>query len=325
MQYRKLGSSDLSVSVVGLGTNNFGGRITDHAASALVVHEAIDQGVNLIDTAITYGGGESEVHVGHATKDRRDKVLIATKFRVEAPEGKTLAQHIFDQCETSLGRLQTDHIDLYQLHWPRFVLSPEEILEPLAKLVEQGKVIEIGECNYSSYRLAETNTVAHFKGLPKMVSAQHNYNIMSRQVELEIFPYCAEHGVGFLPYSPLGGGYLTGKYRAGQPAPEGTRGASGGREVSRLRNDRNEAMLEPLTTLAREHGHGLLDLAFAWMLAHPQVSSVIAGAMTPEQVRGNVAAAEWELTAEELAEADAIAPYQAGGIRGPEREATRGM
>ena len=262
--------------------------------------------------------------MGRATKDRRDKVLIATKFRVEVPEGKTIAQHIFDQCEISLGRLQTDYIDLYQLHWPRFSLSPEEILEPLAKLVEQGKVREIGECNYSSYRLAETNTVAGFKGLPKMVSAQHNYNIMSRQAELEIFPYCEENNVGFLPYSPLGGGYLTGKYQAGKPAPEGTRGAGSGGEVGRLRNDRNEAMLEPLETLAKEHGHSVLDIAFAWMLAHPQVSSVIAGAMTPEQVRGNVAAAAWELTPEELAEVNAIAPYEAGGIRGPEREATRG-
>jgi aryl-alcohol dehydrogenase-like predicted oxidoreductase len=325
MRYRNLGSSNLSVSIVGLGTNNFGGRITDHAESTRVVHEAIDQGVNLIDTAIGYGGGESEVHVGHATKDRRDKVLIATKFRVEVPEGKSLAEHIVEQCEISLGRLQTDHIDLYQLHWPKFNLSPEEILEPLAKLVQQGKVLEIGECNYSAYRLAETNTVAAFKGLPKMVSAQHNYNIMSRQAELEIFPYCEENDVGFLPYSPLGGGYLTGKYQAGKPAPEGTRGVGGGGEVGRLRNDRNEAILEPLETFAKERGHGLLDLAFACLLAHSQVSSVIAGAMTPEQIRGNVAAGEWELTPKELAEVNSIAPYEAGGIRGPEREAGRGI
>lgn len=324
MQYRKLGSSDLSVSAVGLGTNNFGGRITDYAESARVVHEGIDIGVNFIDTAISYGGGESEVHVGHATHDRRDKVLIATKFRVEVPEGKTLAQYITEQCETSLGRLQTDYIDLYQLHWPKFSFTPEEILEPLAKLVEQGKVREIGESNYSSWRLAETNTVAGFKGLPKMVSAQHSYNLLSRQAEIEVLPYCEQNAVGFLPYGPLGAGYLTGKYQAGKPAPVGSRGESGSGEVDRMRNDRNEALLEPLGVYAKEHGHTLLDLAWAWMLAHPAVSSVIAGAMTPEQIRGNVAAAEWQLTPTELAEIDAIAPYEAGGIRGPEREASRG-
>lgn len=323
MQYRKLGSSDLNVSVVGLGTNNFGGRLPDQAVSARVVHEAIDLGVNLIDTAIGYGGGESEVHVGNATKDRRDEVLIATKFRAEVPKGKTFAQHLFDQCETSLTSLQTDYIDLYQLHWPVFALTPEEVLEPMARLVEQGKVRYFGECNYSSWRLAETNMVAGLRGLPRMVSAQHNYNIFSRQVELEIFPYCDQRDVGFLPYSPLGGGYLTGKYQAGLPAPAGSRGLLGGNEVARLRNDRNEALLEPLGAIAAENDHTLLDLAFAWMLAHPQVSSVIAGAMSPEQIRGNVAAAEWELTEDQLAAIDAISPYADGGIRGPEREGGR--
>ena len=323
MQYRKLGSSSLNVSAVGLGTNNFGGRLTDLADSARVVHEAIDLGVNLIDTAIGYGGGESEVHVGNATKDRRDKVLIATKFRGEIPEGKTIAQHVYDQCEISLGRLQTDYIDLYQIHWPNFSLDADELLEPLQKLVEQGKVRQIGECNYSSWRLAESNNVAEQKGLPRMISAQHNYNIFSRQVELEILPYCDQRNVGFLPYSPLGGGYLTGKYQAGKPAPTGSRGELGGNEVARLRNDRNEALLEPLGAIAAEYDHTLLDLAFAWMLAHPQVSSVIAGAMSPEQIRGNVAAAEWELTADQLAAVDAISPYADGGIRGPEREVGR--
>jgi aryl-alcohol dehydrogenase-like predicted oxidoreductase len=263
------------------------------------------------------------VHVGNATKDRRDQVLIATKFRGEIPEGKTVAQHVYDQCEISLGRLQSDYIDLYQIHWPNFSLDAEELLEPLQKLVEQGKIREIGECNYSSWRLAESNNVAEQKGLPRMVSAQHNYNIFSRQVELEILPYCDQRNVGFLPYSPLGGGYLTGKYQAGKPAPTGSRGELGGNEVARLRNDHNEALLEPLGAIAAEYDHTLLDLAFAWMLAHPQVSSVIAGAMSPEQIRGNVAAAEWELTADQVAAVDAISPYADGGIRGPEREAGR--
>jgi len=321
MQYRKLGSSDLNVSAVGLGTNNFGARITDHAESSRVVHAGMELGLNLIDTAIGYGAGESEVHVGAATKDRRDKVLIATKFRVEVPGGKTIAQHIYDQCEVSLGRLQTDYIDLYQLHWPVFSHTAEEILEPLSRLVEQGKIRYCGECNYSAWRLAETNGVAENKGLPRMVSAQNNYNIMSRQVELDLFPYCSQRDVGFLPYSPLGAGYLTGKYKAGEPAPAGTRGATGGREVARLRNDRNEAMLAPLGAIAGEYGHSLLEMAFAWMLAHPQVSSVIAGAMTPAQLQANVAAADWELTAEQLETINAIADYEAGGIRGPESQA----
>jgi aryl-alcohol dehydrogenase-like predicted oxidoreductase len=307
MQYRKLGDSDLNVSVIGLGTNNFGNptRITEHADSATVIHKCLDEGINFIDTSNNYGGGQSEVHIGEALKGRRNEAIVATKFNLTKREGQSIPDRINTAVEESLGKLQTDHIDLYQIHFPGDGISQEEIIEPMNKLVEQGKVRHIGECNYSGWRHAQADHASEHHGWARMVSSQNHYHLFRRQIELELLPYCTEANVGVLPYFPLAGGWLTGKYKAGDTPAESAR-----RMVGQLQgDDAARVTLNKLDAYANEHGHTILDLAFAWLIAHSAVSSVIAGAMTPAQVEGNAKAAEWVMTLEERDEVDAIAAW----------------
>lgn len=307
MQYRKLGDSGLDVSVIGLGANNFGNpsRIADHAESKRVLDKCRDVGINLIDTANIYGGGQSEVHVGEALRGVRGDFLIATKFNLNGLNGQSPADRIRANVKESLAKLRTDVIDLYQIHFIPHGIPHEEYLEPLNDLVAQGKVRYIGECNYSGWRHADANRAAAERGWARFVSAQNNYSLMRRQAELELLPYCTEHNVGFLPYFPLAGGWLTGKYSGGAEVPGSAR-----RMVGQLQGDeRSRAVLAKLDAFAGERGRSVLDLAFAWLLAHPAVSSVIAGAMTPEQVAANAAAADWTLTLDERDAVDAIASW----------------
>lgn len=307
MQYRKLGDNGLDVSVIGLGANNFGNpsRIADHAESKRVLDKCRDVGINLIDTANIYGGGQSEVHVGEALRGVRGDFLIATKFNLNGLNGQSPADRIRANVEESLAKLRTDVIDLYQIHFIPHGIPHEEYLEPLNDLVTQGKVRYIGECNYSGWRHADANRTAEERGWARFVSAQNNYSLMRRQAELELLPYCTEHNVGFLPYFPLAGGWLTGKYSGGAEVPGSAR-----RMVGQLQGDeRSRAVLAKLDAFAGERGRSVLDLAFAWLLAHPAVSSVIAGAMTPEQVAANAAAADWTLTIEERDAVDAVASW----------------
>ena len=307
MQYRRLGETDLNVSVIGLGTNNFGNpaRITDHADSKRVLDKCLDVGINLIDTANIYGNGQSEEHIGDALRGKRHEAIIATKFNLTNLDGQSPRERIMQNVEESLAKLQTDVIDLYQIHFIPHGVPHEEYLEPLNDLVAQGKVRYIGECNYSGWRHADANRAAADRGLAPFVSAQNNYSLMHRQVELELLPYCTEHRIGFLPYFPLAGGWLTGKYAAGSSVPDSAR-----RMVGQLQgDDRSRAILARLDAFANEHGHSVLDLAFAWLLAHPAVSSVIAGAMTEAQVESNAAAADWMFTPEERDAVDAIAAW----------------
>ncbi|MEK9659861.1 MAG: aldo/keto reductase [Chloroflexota bacterium] len=311
MEYRTLGTSDLKVSVIGLGTNNFGNpaRITDPAVSKRVIDACLDNGINLIDTSNNYGGGHSEEHIGAALKGKREKAIIASKYNLRDLNGQSIADRVNTSVEESLRKLQTDHLDLYQLHFSHPEASQEQILEPLNKLVEQGKVRFIGECNYPSWRHAQADHVSAQKGWARMVSSQGYYNVLRRQAELELLPFCSENNVGFLPYFPLAGGWLTGKYKGTTEVPSGAR-----RMVGQLQgNERAEAVLDGLTIFAKERGYTVLDLAFAWLLAHPAVSSVIAGAMNPEQVASNAAAARWVMTKEERAEVDAIAAWDGTG------------
>jgi aryl-alcohol dehydrogenase-like predicted oxidoreductase len=307
MQYRKLGSSDLNVSVIGLGTNNFGNpqRITDMAASAAVINKCLDLGINFIDTADMYGGGQSEVHIGEALKTRRDEAILATKFNISKLEGESIKDRVTRKIDESLAALQTDHIDLYQLHFPGNDVPQEEILGPMNDLVTAGKVRYIGECNYSGWRHAHADAVSEKNGWAPMVSSQNYYNIFRRQVELELLPFCQAQNVGFLPYFPLAGGWLTGKYKASD-----TPGESARRMVGQLQgDDAARQVLDKLDAYAGEKGHTILELAFSWLLAHPSVSSVIAGAMTPEQVEANSTAGDWVMTDEERDEIDAIASW----------------
>lgn len=314
MEYRKLGSSDLLVSEVGLGGNVFGPpRLTQEQSTENINH-ALSLGINFIDTAFGYGEGQSEIFVGNAVRDKRDQFIIATKFNLRnRKDGETVGDRIRSQCEESLRKLQMSHIDLYQIHQPDPSISEEEILEPLSKLLEEGKIRYIGECNYGAWRHAVTNHVATNNGWPLMVSAQNNYNILRRHVELEILPYCDRFNIGFLPYFPLGGGFLTGKYKPGQEPPAGSRGAEGSGIIAKTRTQKNENTLVKLETFAGDRGRSVLDLAIGWLLAQPSVSSVIAGASNTQQIDSNAAGASWKLSPEELAEINTIASWDGTG------------
>ncbi len=311
MEYRKLGSSDLDVSVIGLGTNNFGNadRIPDPADSAKVIHACLDAGVNFIDTAPSYSNGTSEEHIGHGLKGRRQEAIVATKFQISKREGQSVRDRIKESTDLSLKRLQTDYVDLMQIHFPDPDVSQEEILEPMNGLVHQGKVRFIGECYYASWRHAQADAVSERNGWAKFVSAQSYYNLLRRQLELELLPFCTDNNIGFLPYFPLAGGWLTGKYSGVSEVPSTAR-----RMVGQLQGDEAaRATLGKLDAFANERGHSMVELAFAWMLARPAVSSVIAGSMNDDQVAANAKAGEWHLSAEERAAVDDIAAWDGSG------------
>ena len=309
MQLRNLGASGLKVSIIGLGCNNFGMRI-DQAQTRMVVDAALDCGVNFFDTADIYGGSKSEVFLGDALKGRRDKAVLATKFANPMGEGAYLRggarRYIVKAVEDSLKRLHTDHIDLYQMHVPDADTPIDETLRALDDLVRSGKVLYIGNTNFSGWQIADADWTARAGGLERFVSAQNNFSLLERGVEREILPACERFGLGLLPFFPLASGFLTGKYQRGEPPRQGTRLAAWGARGAAALSDRNFDRLEALEAWAEQRGRRILDLAFAWLLGHPAVSSVIAGATTPEQVQANARCAEWILTPEEVVEVRAL-------------------
>jgi aryl-alcohol dehydrogenase-like predicted oxidoreductase len=304
METRRIGS--LEVTVVGLGCNNFGWRI-DEEASARVVHAALEAGVNFFDTADIYGGTRSEEFLARALGRRRDEVVVATKFGMEIDEERRGArpEYVRRACEDSLRRLRTDRIDLYQLHKPDPETPIEETLGALDELVRAGKVREIGCSNFSAEQLREANSKAREKGAARFVSVQNEYSLLHREPEREVLPECERLGLAFLPYFPLASGLLTGKYRRGQPPPEGSRLGGDGRFADML-TERNLEIVESLSEFAESRGHTLLELAFSWLLTRQVVASVIAGATKPEQVKANAEAPVWKLTEAELAEINEI-------------------
>ena len=306
METRKIGS--LEVTLAGLGCNNFGWRI-DAAATVQVVDAAIDAGINFFDTADVYGAGQSEEYLGRALGARRNQVIVATKFGMQMGEGRKGAKpaYIRQAVEDSLRRLGTSYIDLYQLHRPDDETPIADTLGALDELVRAGKVREIGCSNFSKAQLVEAAAAAGAG--TRFVSVQNNYSLLHREPEPEVLPECVRQGLAFLPYFPLANGLLSGKYRAGQTTPKGSRGADGwGPKVF---TDANLAIVERLIAFAEAHGHSLLDLANSWLAAQPAVASVIAGAKTPEQARTNATAVSWKLSADELKSIDAIAPSAA--------------
>jgi aryl-alcohol dehydrogenase-like predicted oxidoreductase len=288
MNFRQLGNSGLTVSEVGLGCNNFGQRC-DFETSKEVIFEALDQGINFFDTADIYGNkGGSESYMGKILKGRRDEIVLATKFGMDmGTNERALASRRYLRCaiEASLKRLQTDHIDLYQLHRPDPLTPIEETLEALDDLVRSGKVLYIGSSNLKGWQIAEAAFIAKELGTSHFVSAQNLYSVLERGVEDEVLGACQAFDVGFLPFFPLASGLLTGKFRRNSKPPEGTR-LSGRPEI--LQNVDFD-FLEALEAFARDRGMQLLDLAFAYLLYRPQVSSVIAGATSREQIKANVA------------------------------------
>ena len=296
METRRIGSLD--VSLVGLGCNNFGWRI-DAEASSAAVNAALDAGINFFDTADIYGAGQSEEFLGRALGKRRNDVLVATKFGMKMDEQRRGArpEYVRKAVEDSLRRLGTDRIDLYQLHQPDPETPIADTLGALDELVRAGKVREIGCSNFTGdqLRAAEAAVPA---GHARFVSVQNQYSLVHREPETDVLPECVRAGVAFIPYFPLANGLLTGKYRRGQPVPEGSRAQAGfGPKVF---TDANLALVESLSELASARGHTMLELAVSWLAAQPAVASVIAGAKTPEQVKANASAGVWRLTAEDL-------------------------
>jgi aryl-alcohol dehydrogenase-like predicted oxidoreductase len=312
MRYRTLGDSGLLVSAVGLGCNNFGGRL-DVQGTRAVVDAAIDVGVTLFDTAESYGGGgKSELALGEVLAGRRDKVVLATKFGHRSTDlgygpaagAKGGRGYIRIAVENSLRRLRTDYIDLYQLHTPDPQTPIDETLAALDDLVREGKVRYIGHSNLAGWQIADAAHKAANSGRTPFISAQNHWSLLERGAEDEVVPAAVAFGLGVLPYFPLANGMLTGKIRRGQETPAGSRIAARPHLITDDKLDKVEALI----AWGEQHGASLLQIAIGGLAALPGCSSVIAGAMTPEQVRANAAAGEWEPTAEELTEIDKIVP-----------------
>ncbi|HEX7591941.1 MAG TPA: aldo/keto reductase [Candidatus Limnocylindrales bacterium] len=312
MELRRLGQSGLEVSAVGLGTNNFAGRLNDEAAR-LVLNEALEQGVNFIDTADIYGRsseegtGASENQLGRLLAGRRNRFVLATKFGMtmsESPlEVGASRRWIMTAVENSLRRLCTDYIDLYQIHTPDAETPIEETLRALDDLVRSGKVRYVGHSNFAAWQIADADWTARTEHLARPISAQMHYNLLVRGIQKEVIPACVAHGLSMIPYFPLESGFLTGKYK---PGGEGRGRLAESARAPEVMSPANFERIGALEGFAGEYGHSLLDLAFGWLLSQPVVASVIASASTPEQVRANVAAAKWRLSAAEMESVPAV-------------------
>jgi aryl-alcohol dehydrogenase-like predicted oxidoreductase len=300
MEQRRIGS--LEVSIVGLGCNNLGRRI-DEARAREVVDAALDSGITLLDTADVYGDGKSEEYLGRILEGRRNGVVVATKFGSGLGGGKPgggRPGYVRQMVEASLQRLRRDRIDLYQMHQPDPSTPIADTLGALAELVSDGKVREIGCSNFTVEQIREAER-AVAPGAPRFVSVQNELNVLERDDELEGLREAEALGLAYLPYFPLASGRLTGKYRRGEPVPDGSRLAGWSQGVrAELLSDAAFDRIDALTRFADERGHTLLELAFAWLLARRPVASVIAGATTADQVRANVEASTWRLGDGEL-------------------------
>lgn len=309
MEYRQLGNSGVRVSVVGLGSNRFGSQDVPQVEVRAIIDAALEAGVNFIDTADNYNEGRSEETLGNALKGRMDRVVMATKFsfprKTSANSWGASRYHMMQSVEKSLRRLQTDHIDLYYCHRWDDTTPIDETLRGLDDLIRAGKVCYIGASAYASWQLAHANVLAEFKGWSRFVVLQSEYNLLKRDVEREVLPYCRAHSVGFVPYYPLAGGFLTGKYEMGKPPPPGSRGESV-RNVQELMNERNYHLVGKLSAWSKDHGRGVNELAQAWLLAQSRVCSVITGAKNVGQLTSNVKASDWSLTADQAEEIEAI-------------------
>jgi aryl-alcohol dehydrogenase-like predicted oxidoreductase len=310
VEQRNLGRSGLIVSAVGLGCNNFGGRI-DLAATRAVVHRALDLGINFFDGADTYGpDGASEEYLGRVLAGKRHEIVLGTKFgRPMDPEGRLRGasrRYIMQAAEASLRRLNTDYIDLYWQHIEDPRTPIEETMRALDDLVRQGKVRYVAASTLAAWQVVEANWTARSQSLSPFVACQERYNLLDRGYERDMAPMIEASGLGLVPFSPLADGLLTGKYRRGAALPEGARLATNQRAAERTLTERNWAVVERLAAFGEQRGCSLLQLALGWLLRHPAVASVIAGASTPEQVAANVAAAEWQLSAKDMDEIDRL-------------------
>jgi aryl-alcohol dehydrogenase-like predicted oxidoreductase len=308
METRRIGS--LTVSVVGLGCNNFGGRLDENRTTA-VVRAALDTGITFFDTADIYGGTKSEEFLGRALGRRRNDIVLATKFGMQVDEHRTGAKPDYTHraVEDSLRRLGTDHIDLYQLHQPDQTTPIAETLDALDQLVRAGKVREIGCSNFSANELRAAEKAVR-PGAARFISVQNEYSLLQREPEHDVLEECSRAGLAFIPYFPLASGLLTGKYRHGQPPPQGSRLQS--RFGTEPFTEENLILVESLLKFATSRGRTLVELAMSWLALRPAVVSVIAGATSPEQVKTNAASTGWRLSESDLAEIDSILSQPTG-------------
>jgi aryl-alcohol dehydrogenase-like predicted oxidoreductase len=308
VEYRQLGLSGMRVSAIGLGTNQFGGKVNQQGVQG-IIDQAIELGITFIDTADVYQEGRSETTLGAALKDRRHSVILATKGYNKTGPGPNdygaSRYHLVNAVEASLRRLQTDYIDLYQIHRWDATTPIDETLRALDDLVRSGKLRYIGASNFMAWQLARANLLAELRGWSPFVTIQPHYHLLERAVEAELIPYCNAYGVGILPYYPLAGGFLTGKYKRGQPAPAGSRGERSS-YVQQYMTDANYTIVDRLSAWASEHGHTIGELAHAWLLAQPRVSSVISGVTSAEQLRSHAQAADWQLSPEDRSAVNAL-------------------
>ena len=308
MEYRQLGGSGVRVSAVGLGGNTFG-RYCDEERSAQVIRQALDLGVNHVDTADLYSRGVSEQHVAKAIAGRRHEVVLATKVGYpmgDGPNDRGMSyRRVIGSCEGSLRRLGTDYIDLYYLHLPDPTTPLAETFRAFDDLVRQGKVRSVGISNHPAWQVCEALWLCDRRGYQAPVVSQSRYNLLDRAVEPELLPFCRAHRLGIVPYAPLAAGLLTGKYQPGEPIPPGVRGYDNP-ALQQTLTERNLTLVGRLESFARDYGHSVGELAIAWLLARPEVCSVIAGATSPAQVAANVAAGNWALTPADLKAIDEI-------------------
>lgn len=312
MELRNLGTSGLRVSLVGLGCNNFGGRL-DMEGTRKVVHAALDAGITLFDTADVYGNrGGSESQLGEILGAARKDIVLASKFGMQMDESGVKKggsrRYIMEAVEASLKRLRTDWIDLYQMHRIDPLTPIDETLRALDDLVRQGKVRYIGCSNKPSWQVIDALWTAQSANLNSFVSCQDEYSLLNREIERELIPAMAENGLGLLPFYPLASGMLTGKYKRGEELPKDSRfGAATPFRRIHL-NDENFTRIEALEAFCAVRGKTILELAISWLACNPVVSSVIAGATRPEQIAANIKAASWQLTHDDMAEIDRIVP-----------------
>jgi aryl-alcohol dehydrogenase-like predicted oxidoreductase len=328
MEYRNMGGSGVKVSPLCLGTMTFGEADessfmhqvgADEQTSFRIMDRALDAGVNFFDTADVYGqDGLSERVIGRwfDQSEKRDDVVLATKFRFRMGQGPNSTgasrRRIVETCEASLRRLQTDRIDLYQIHMQDIDTPEEETLRALDDLVRSGKVLYIGCSNYAAYRLADSQWLSRTHHLERFVTLQAQYSLVTRDLERELVPTCRDFGLGILPWSPLGGGFLTGKYKKGQGAPAGTRLEKWADRYERFDNDRNWTILDAAEAVAAETSATVAQVSLAWLLAKPQVTSVIFGARTVDQLEDNLKAAELKLTDGQVKVLDEASAFDLG-------------
>ena len=309
MLYRNLGKSGVKVSVIGIGTNRFGSEKVSQANVNTMIDLAVDLGINHLDTADTYQNGNSETTLGIALKNKWDKFFLASKFYHPMGSGPNdrgnSRYHIMNAVEASLNRLQHDHIDLYYVHRWQESTPIEETLSTLNDLVHQGKVRYIGASNFAAWQIARANLLAQVNHWEPFIALQSHYHLLERAVESEVIPFCKTTNVGLIPYFPLAGGFLTGKYKFNQPIPPGSRGESN-EYVKKYMTKENFEKVEELSAWAQDNGHEMNELAISWLMAQPQVASVISGATKPNQIQLNHKAAEWILSESQLTEINQI-------------------